>query len=261
MDGSTYSPALDERVASTSAGTPSLAAEQGPGRIELDASAPDIERIFLSAAARGGRVLGVIGCGRGDAQHLLARALAERSARSGERTLLLDLSLPVGPATDRIRWAPGDERVGESIQRDPRGFERLAAVACPTTVMRFRNLGGLKHLLGQELAHYQAIVIDAGSLLGTDEAAIPAATIAQACETIVMATIPGAMRRDQFEAAVTTLGAAAPRMVGLVLDDAGNPTVGEELCRLAARLERYLPAVSRKLTRWLSRRPLLWDRA
>ena len=111
-------------------------------------------------------------------------------------------------------------------------------------------------------AHF-AIMDDfwSGALLGTDEAAIPAATIAQACETIVMATIPGTMRRDQFEAAVTTLGAAASRMVGLVLDDAGNPTVGEELCRLAGRLERYLPAVSRKLTRWLSQRPLLWDRA
>ncbi len=261
MDGSTYSTAHDERGVGTSVGTLPLAANDGARRIELDATAPDIERVFLSAAARGGRVLGVVGCGPGEAQHLLARALAERSARSGVPTLLLDLSLPVGPVTDRIRWAPGDERVGESIQRDPRGFERLTAVACPTTVMRFRNLGGLKHLLEQELAHYQAIVIDAGSLLGTDEAAIPAATIAQACETIVMATIPGAMRRDQFEAAVATLGAAASRMVGLVLDDAGNPTVGEELCRLAARLERYLPAVSRKLTRWLSQRPLLWDRA
>lgn len=261
MDGSTYSTAHDERGAIASVGTPPLATQQGPGRIELDASAPDIERIFLSAAARGGRVLGVIGCGPGDAQHLLARALAERSARSGERTLLLDLSLPVGPVTERIRWAPGDERVGESIQRDSRGFDRLTAVACPSTVMRFRNLGGLRHLLEQELAHYQAIVVDAGALLGADEAAIPAATIAQACETIVMATIPGTMRQDQFEAAVTTLGAAASRMVGLVLDDAGNPTVGEELCRLAGRLERYLPAVSRKLTRWLSQRPLLWDRA
>lgn len=261
MDGSTYPTAHHERDAITSVGTPPRAAQQGSGRIELDASAPDIERIFLSAAARGGRVLGVIGCGPDDAQHLLARALSERSARSGERTLLLDLSLPVGPMTERIRWAPGDERVGESIQRDPRGFDRLTAVACPSTVMRFRNLGGLRHLLEQELAHYQAIVVDAGALLGTDDAAIPAATIAQACETIVMATMPGTMRRDQFEAAVTTLGPAASRMVGLVLDDAGNPTVGEELCRLAGRFERYLPAVSRKLTRWLSQRPLLWDRA
>ena len=261
MDGNIYSPALDERGAIASAGTLPLAASEGSRRIELDAAAPDIERIFLSAAARGGRVLGVVGCGPGDAPHLLARALAERSARSGELTLLLDLSLPVGPVTDRIRWAPGDERVGESIQRDVRGFERLTAVACPATVMRFRNLGGLKHLLEQELAHYRAIVIDAGSLFGTEEAAIPAATIAQACETIVMATIPAAMRRDQFEAAVAMLGAAASRLVGLVLDDAANPTVGEELCRLAARLERNLPAVSRKLTRWLSQRPLLWDRA
>jgi Mrp family chromosome partitioning ATPase len=261
MDGSIYSPAHDERGVGTGIETLPLAGKDGSRRIELDAAAPDIERIFLSAAARGARVLGVVGCGPGDAHHLLARALAERSARSGEATLLLDLSRPVGPATDRIRWAPGDERVGESIQRDPRGFERLTAVACPTTVMRFRNLGGLKHLLEQELAHYHAIVIDAGSLLGGEESAIPAATIAQACETIVMATIPGAMRRDQFTAAVTTLGPAASRMVGLVLDDAGNPTVGEDLCRLAARLDRYLPAVSRRLIRWLSQRPLLWDRA
>lgn len=261
MDGSNYSTAHDGQGVGTGIGPLPLAANEGSRRIELDAAAPDIERIFLSAAARGGRVMGVVGCGPGDAQHLLARALAERSARSGELTLLLDLSLPVGPLTDRIRWAPGDERVGESIQRDPRGFERLTAVACPTTVMRFRNLGALRHLLERELAHYQAIVIDAGCLLGSDEAAIPAATIAQACETIVMATIPGAMRRDQFEAAVTMLGAAASRMVGLVLDDAGNPTVGEELCRLAAKLERYLPAVSRGLIGWLSRRPVLWDRA
>lgn len=261
MDGSIYSTGRDERRVGTSIDSLPLAENDGSGRIELDAAAPDIERIFLSAAARGGRVLGVVGCGPGDAQHVLARALAERSARSGDPTLLLDLSLPVGPVTDRIRWAPGDERVGESIQRDPRGFERLTAAVCPKTLMRFRNLGGLKHLLEQELAHYHAIVIDAGCLLGTDEAAVPAATIAQACETIVMATTPGAMRRDQFAAAVTTLGPAASRMVGLVLDDAGNPTVGEELCRLAARLEPYLPAMSLRLTRWLSRRPLLWDRA
>jgi hypothetical protein len=217
-----------------------------------------IERIGVATMAIPGRVLGVAGCG-GAAHHALSRLLAERRARSGETTLLLDLSGPLAADSDRSHWVPGDGRAGNAVLADPRGFDRLTPTICPRTVMRFRSIAGLRQLLQQELSMYGAIVVDVGGLDGSDHAAVPAATVAQACDGIVLTAEPGTVVRRQLASEVEALGAARDRVVGYVIDDYQAPTIGEDILALAERTKR-LPKLARRGLEWLGRRRLLWER-
>ena len=217
-----------------------------------------IERIGVATMASPGRVLGVAGCG-GAAHHALSRLLAERRARSGDNTLLLDLSGALVPDSDRVRWTPGDGRAGNAVIPDPRGFDRLTPVGCPRTVMRFRSIAGLRHLLDEELSMYGAIVIDVGGLDGWEQAAVPAATVAQACDGIVLTAEPGTVSRRQLVAEVDALGAARERVLGYVIDDYQAPTIGEDILEFARRWHR-LPRLVRRGIEWAGRRKILWER-
>ena len=226
-----------------------------PGLAATDAA---IERIGVATMAMHGRVLGIAGCG-GAAHHALSRLLAERRARSGESTLLLDMSGQLTPDSDRARWVPGDGRAGNSVMADPRGFDRLTAVVCPRTVMRFRSIAGLRHLLQQELSTYGAIVVDVGGLDGSEHAAVPAATVAQACDGIVLTAEPGSVGRRLLSAEVEALGPARDRVLGYVIDDYQASTIGEDILSAAERWTR-LPKLARRGLEWIGRRPLLWER-
>lgn len=229
--------------------------ESGPA---IDASAPDIERVYLAAKARGIRVLGILGVSQGDGSKALAQALAERSSRAGESTLLLDLSRPVDPVSDHSRWEPGDGRAVGAVVPDPNGFDRLTAIACARSAMRLRSLDRLKHLLDKELSHYRAIVVDVGLIGDAASASVPAPTAAQACEGIMISATPGTIARHHLESAMDALGAARKNVIGIVLDDTARPTVGEEAVDLVRRLTPYLPRIAKRLERWLQGRSLLW---
>lgn len=226
-----------------------------PGLAATDAV---IERIGVATLVMPGRVLGVAGCG-GAAHHALSRLLAERRARSGDSTLLLDLSGPLTPDSDRARWVPGDGHAGNAVVTDDRGFDRLTAIVCPRTVMRFRSIAGLRHLLQQELSMYQAIVVDVGGLDGSEHAAVPAATVAQACDGLVLTAEPGSVSRRLLAAEVEALGPARERVIGYVIDDYQAPTIGEDILAAAERWKR-LPRPARRALEWLGHRRLLWER-
>lgn len=230
-------------------------------RTQLTAGHPVIERIYVGAATHPCRVMGIVGCGADDAHHVVARLLAERSAQSGDSTLLADLSLALQDESDRLWWAPGDNRASEAITADPRGFDRLSARACARTAMRFRGIAGLKQLLNEELSHYTMIVVDAGSLAMAASAIVPAATVAQACDSVVLTATPGTEPMRRLQAELEALGPARSRIVGFVLDDFGLPTIGEELLVMAGRLRKPVLRLIAPLFALLGRWPLLWERA
>ena len=254
MDGL---PILEQDVLSSSPAGPDAGDHL---RDDLTADHPAIERIYVGAAAGGCRVLAVVGCDAGDSHHVLARLLAERSARSGDSTLLVDLSLPLESASERVRWMPGDNRASEAVRPDERGFDRVTARACLRTAMRFRGIPALRHLFADDLSPYTTIVVDAGALTGSERAVVPAATVAQACDGVVLTAAPGAASQRRLQAELEALGPARSRLVGFVLDDCFQPTVGEELLALGRRLQnkrlRPLASLVTRIGRW----PLLWER-
>ncbi|MFO1081037.1 MAG: hypothetical protein U1E23_10475 [Reyranellaceae bacterium] len=229
-------------------------------RPELPVDHPAIERIYVGAAAAAYRVLAVVGCDDGETHHVLARLLAERSARSGDSTLLVDLSLTLESESDRARWTPGDHRASEAVIADPRGFDRLSARACVRTAMRFRSLAALRQLFADDLSPYTTIIVDAGALMGGEGAVVPAATVAQACDGVVLTATPGALSQRRLEAELEALGPARSRVVGFALDDFALPTMGEELLAMGNRLQKKPLRPLAKLLNRIGRWPFLWER-
>lgn len=256
MDGLLYNsgrPERDLRLESPSS-TPGVAAVG----LRYDASCPRIERVFLAALGADTRVLAVAGHAAEPGRAALARALAERCALAGHRTLLLDLSGAHGGPGAKAGWTPGDGRAAISIERDDTGYDRLVAAGSPMAAMRLRSLEGLKRLLEEELALYRTIVVDAGDIAGQPTSLVPAATSVQACDGIVVVTAPNRVARHDFEHALEALGPARKRVIGLVIDDSRNPTVGAQMLEQARRLTSRLPRIGRFLERRIERARLLW---
>lgn len=66
----------------------------------------DVERIKLATVGQGARVVGVVSPLAGAGVSTLARELAEVTARSGKRTILVDLTQGIGAATSPLGWRP-----------------------------------------------------------------------------------------------------------------------------------------------------------
>lgn len=240
---------------------PALQPAEGVARrAELDPGSSEVERIFLGIAASSKRVIGVVDCGASGTGSALARALAERGSASGEPTLYLDLAQPARPDGAYVPWLPGDGRSVRSIAVDPRGFDRLTGWTCAKTTMKFRNLGALRQLLDEELAHYRCIVVDAGSMMLDTAAAVPPVTVAQVCDGLIVTATSHSATAAAFKAAMTSLGAARETVIGVVVDDCDNPTVGEQLRASIRHRLRRIPWLALRLGALVERIGLLWER-
>lgn len=256
MDGSTYFP-MRQSQSDLPAPRPVHAAAR---RVRLQAASAEIERIYLGMAASQKRVVGVVDCGASGTAAALAQALAERGSASGEPTLYLDLTQPLHPDSSRAHWLPGDGRAARSIEPDARGFDRLTGWACPKTAMKFRNLGALRQLLAEELGQYHRIVVDAGNMMDDAGAVVPPVTVAQVCEGLIVTASPNGIAAPALKAALANLGAARENVIGVVLDDCDNPTVGEQLATSLRRRFHRLPWLAAQLSAMAQRSGLLSQR-
>ena len=252
MDGLLYNVAPVKAESETAANQPAFA------NTPFDPSGPVMERIYLGAMGPGIRVLAVASCAASGSRRSLARALAARCALSGERTLLLDVTTPVSTAPVGGAWMPGSGLAATSVELHPTGYDFLEAAGCSVSSMRLRNIEGLRRLLREELAVYRVIIVDAGEIMGSPNAVVPPATALQVCDSVILSTAADRVGKHEFEQAMATVGNARSRIAGLVLDDLGSPTVGEQMCSLVGRMRTRLPRVASFLERKLTGTKLLW---
>jgi Mrp family chromosome partitioning ATPase len=207
------------------------------------------EQIMLAANTAGVRIIGIASAEAGAGVSLIARGLAETYARAGMRTLLLDLSRSGGgPAT----WAPSRSAAAEAVERDAVGFDRITGSAAPTTRPLFNNLALLRQAYADELSEYGTIVVDLPPVLHDGADLINGAAAALACDGVVLVCPTGRMSRTRLAQASGALRGAHVKLLGTVLNEQHAPTLGREIAREAARLQRISP----RLARWIGRQAL-----
>lgn len=131
-------------------------------------------------------------------------------------------------------------------------YERL--VANPAMAHRpiFNSVAQMKALFHEELSRYQALVVDLPPVLGThDECINPLGAIA-ACDGIILVCMAGEVDRDSLARTMSLLNQTGANVLGLIVNDALNPTLGSELAREARRIQRFAP----RLSRWLENKAL-----
>lgn len=212
----------------------------------------EIERLTFATFERGMRVVGVTSPQAKSGVSSVCRRLCEVMAKSGGRTLLVDLSGSTEESTGVAAWRPGTGGAGQSIRTDAAGYDRLVAAFDQETRYLFNSIDRLRRVFAEDLAHYDAIVLDMPSLPATGTSRLNGAPAAAACDGVLMVCLSGDVSREQLNAAVDALANVEAKLLGMVLNDMTNPTLGAELAREARRVRRYLP----RLSGWLERKAL-----
>jgi protein-tyrosine kinase len=226
---------------------------------ELPPSYLELEHIYLGTFGRGARTVAVTGVQGGDGASLLARALASRATSAGLRALYLDMNLfrPSFPS-QQIAWRPDDQSVHQALlpsdQATP--FE-VAPAPVGASNLLFREPAMLKRLLEDQLADYDAIVIDTSAICSVNAGNVPPEILAAACDSCVLVMLAGVTKQAPARLAVDRLAAAGAKIAGVVLNDRDNPTLADEMCREINRLKRWLPKMTDRLCRWVRRKDLL----
>lgn len=218
----------------------------------IDGWTHEVERIALATLGQGLRLIGIASHGGQAGVSSLAADLAEVTSLSGVSTLYVDLTTTVLPNSRDIIWRPGEGGAGQAITHDPRGFDVLTARFDAPTRFLFNNVDRLKQSLGEELARYNAVIVDIPPLCVADAGQINGSAAAAACDGVLLVCVSGRITRAELIQGASALHAAKANVVGTVLNDLDCPTVGSEIAREAARLEPFAP----RFANWVRGRAL-----
>ena len=110
----------------------------------VDCWSPMMERIVFATLKRDKRVVGITSPQSASGVTSVCEQLARVAGLSGMRTLLLDLTGRAEVAIPASVWQPGIGNAGQSIVRDPAGFDRLVARFTRDDRFKFNNVEGLR---------------------------------------------------------------------------------------------------------------------
>lgn len=228
---------------------------------ELSPTYLELERVYASTIGRGARSVTVTGVVPGVGASLLARALAARASHGGLRAVYVDFNLarPVYQAL-QTAWRPDDASVQTALV--PVQDDQPYAVVPPPVTERdghliFREGNVLRRLLDQDLASYDAIIIDTSAVGAVNGRNIPAEQVAAATDQTILVLLAGVTKTHTARHAVDRLTTAGAKLAGVVLNDRDNPSLADEMCREANRLRRFLPSLTRRICAWVRQKEIL----
>jgi Mrp family chromosome partitioning ATPase len=218
----------------------------------------EVQRIRLATFGRGIRLAGFTSPRAKSGVSSLCTALASVTAASGLRTLLVDLSEAPGEAENAVPWLPGSG--GALVAIPPGGsspYDKLTARLTPGNRDLFNNSAQLRRTLMDELAEYAAVIVDLAPLKPRFPGAIDATSAAAACGNVYLVCLTGEVTKTEVSDGVARLHSAGVEVLGFILNDAANPTLGAELAREVLRFKRLAPQFTASLASKLLASPFL----
>lgn len=207
----------------------------------------EIESVYLATFGQGAKVVGITAVVSGSGVTTLAGALAERSQRQ-RKTLVIGLSEPTAAVPAQAsQWTPDSEDILTFVTPDPRGFDRLNAAPVPEASFAFRSAVAMRTMVDRLLETYDAIVLDLAPVYPRERVAVPVATVAAACDAVILLCLAGRVTRPTLNRATSTLRQANAPLQGIVVNDRFNQTPGEEIIEDAQRYSKFAPGLMHKI--------------
>lgn len=226
----------------------------------------EIDALYRHIVAERVRSLVVASAGSGDGATTLAYTLARRASRSGRKVLLIELNVH-RPAleellgVERVDWSPDDpDSVDAAIAHF--GADGMAALAAPlvdTVSAAFREVDVLSRFIERLSGTYDFIVLDSGPVCVRNARNIPPLTVCRAVGCVLFSVMSRHTSEADVAQAAELIRGEGARILGAVVNDRDNPSLGEELEREAGRLRRLSPALVGWLHRLIRRASLLYQ--
>ncbi len=211
------------------------------------------EQIMLSIIESKARVLAITSAIPAAGVTTVASGLASAFARSGRKTLLIDLTHTIDSATNGTAWAPGEPIHADAIRELDDNLARFSIT--PTTANRalFSNVELFQKTLQRDLASYTHIILDLPAILETDAARLNPVAAARAADAVVLVALTGLTSRTELAEATQKLRQVGANVAGIVLNDQYCATLGEEIADVSYnRLGFALP----RLAHWVAQKAL-----
>jgi hypothetical protein len=203
-----------------------------------------IERLALHARAENTRVTGFISPDKGAGTSAVCNEMADLMGRSGLKTIVVDLTVPVRPGSAVAAWRPGTRGTAAIAETISSGFDRLQATPTPETRFLFNNVENLRWTLAEDLSAYQAVIVDLPSALDSGQDALSGTAMAAACDAIYLVCSMDTMRRPSLERMVRQLRESGAKIAGTVVTNtaplkAGHGSVGDWIERKLQECEPF----------------------
>ncbi len=193
----------------------------------LTADSLEIETVYATTLGRGVRIVGLCAAEPGLGVADVAEVLAERAARGGMATVLIDMACTPNP--DGAPWIPGDGGARDSLQRDVRGFARLVCRPTFEAAFGFREPRLLRRLFDEDLAAYQVVLVEMPPFSEAEGAAVPTAIAAASCEATLIVCAPGETNETTLVSMVQALRVTETVIAGIILNERRDDSSGFEM--------------------------------
>jgi Mrp family chromosome partitioning ATPase len=171
-------------------------------------------------------------------------------ARSGQPTLLIDISRTAQDPAGEATWTPGQEEAKIRAPRTEADFARLTVQAGPDVRFLFDNIEWFRSVLDTDLSSYDYIVLDLAPLFDRLEDTVNPFAAAAACDALVLVCRRGGVTKERLRNAVDMARATGCRPFGIVMTQGGYATPGEEIARNARKLFFFAPWFAK----WIGRK-------
>lgn len=226
----------------------------------------EIDALYRAIVADGATCIAVTAAGAGDGTTTTAYAIARRISRAGRKVLLIDLnihnpSLGTLLGIERVDWSPEDGGVDVAIARF--GTDGMSALAAPREAALssgFREPEVLRAFFDRMTEEFDFIIVDVAPVLARNARNIPPLAVCRAVGAVLVSVMARRTAEPALNQAADLVRNEGARLIGAVMNDRDNPSLGEELEREAGRLSFIAPMVAGWLARQVRRVELLYER-
>lgn len=181
----------------------------------------------------------------------IAARLAETSQLAGRSTLLISLGdVAAKTAVPASRSRP--DALAFDIAPVACGYHRASVPIDTQARAILSSTERVRALLSERCSAYECVILDLPPLVESSPCAINAAAAAAACDGALLVGLTSRTRGADLIAARSLLDMAGAKLAGVVMNDLAAPTLGAEIAREMARIERFAPRVAR----WGARKAL-----
>lgn len=207
------------------------------------------EQATLALRRAGARTIAFTAPEPGSEASAFAALTATVLARSGQPTLLINLSQTVLDSFGGPVWVPGQGEAKSAAADGEAGFARLKVRTGPAVQFLFDNREWFRSVLDADLASYDYIVLDLASLFDRPEGAVNPLAVAAACDAMVLVCERGRVTRQMLRNAADMARVAGCRPFGIVMTQGDYVSPGEEIARGAKKLFFFLPRLAKRIAR------------
>ncbi|MEZ0167166.1 hypothetical protein [Microvirga sp. TS319] len=170
-------------------------------------------------------------------------------ARSGQPTMLLDISKGVQETPVEAAWVPGREEPKIVIVSPQNDFARLTVQADPDVRFLFDNTLWFRRVLDNDLASYDTVVLDLAPLFDRPADTVNPFAVAAACDALVLVCRRGTVSKEKLRNAVDMARATGGKPFGIVMTQGGYISAGEEIARTLRRMFFFAPWIAKRIGR------------